>query len=271
MKNWAMLAVNFDEVEDIGFPCMGQPKLNGIRAAWDGQHLSSRQGKIWKPETLPHIYDKLTIFSKLNPGILLDGELYAHGMPLQEIVERTAINRNTSHGSCDDISFHAFDIISSDDTESRQITLSQIYSPWVPVCQVMNRDDVDHWLRAYKDAGFEGLMLRQYHCPYSQGRTECLIKVKPWKYGSVTVTGFIEGEGRCKDMLGAFKVKAGVATEKVSMRLVSFKVGGGEALRDDMRIFIWRNQGLYEGKPIKIRYRDISNSGIPMHPQCVSL
>jgi len=259
-NQWAMLAVPYDEVQDIGFPVLGQPKLNGVRAKWDGKTLTSRQGKTWRRETLPHIFEKLERFSAENPGVVLDAELYAHGLSLQEIIKRVAVHRNVFHKDHLDIDFHAFDIISDDDTESRQITLSQIYQPWTAVCKVETRKDVEIWLNRFCEAGFEGLMLRQYHCPYRSGRTEMLIKVKPWKYGKGVVAGFTPGEGKYKGMLGAIIVKA---------ENIEFRVSGG--LTDEDRINVWRDNKLYLGKPISYRYRDLSAGRKPLSPQVVMI
>ena len=61
-----------------------QPKLNGIRAVFDGKELYSRTGK-----TLPgkaHIISALMELKKRCANMpSLDGELYLHGEPLNYI------------------------------------------------------------------------------------------------------------------------------------------------------------------------------------------
>lgn len=258
--NWAMLAVDFDEVEVIGYPCIGQPKLEGVRACWTGIKLISRQNKLFKEAAMPEIYAKLRAWSKEHPGIPLDGELYCHGMPFQDICARVAINRQAPHPDIGSIEFHAFDVISTDDTESRQKFLSQHYQPWVAVTKLMNPEHVVLWTNRFYESGFEGMMIRQLGCPYTPFRTEMLIKVKPWKYGVATITGFKEGQGKYVGMLGALEL---------SFQGKKCHASGG--LTDFQRNHIWRNQILFSGRKVGIKFRELSNSGRPLKPQIQSL
>jgi len=256
-----MLAVNIDDIECLTFPLMGQPKLNGIRACWDGEYLISRQRKVWRPQTLPHIYDKLRTFSRYNPGVHLDGELYCHGASFQGIAAITSINRNFAHAESARIEYHAFDIIGKADTESRQLTLCQIYKPWVAVCRVASLKEVDIWTNRFVEAGFEGLMLRSYSCPYLHGRTEGLIKVKPWKHSLGVIVGFTEGKGKYQGILGALTIR--LPSDK------TVNVSGG--LSDTQRYTIWKNKPAYSLLGVTIKYRELSRAGIPLQPQLVKI
>lgn len=265
-----MIAVNYEDVEDIGFPCMGQPKLNGERARWDGAYFTSRQGEIWATIIIPHLYEKLKAWSAKNPGLTLDGEFYCHGMPLQEINRRIAINRQVTHKKVEEIDYHAFDIIHPTWlTEERQQTLMERYKPWVPVCRIGTKKEVDVWLNRLCEAGFEGLMLRQLGCPYRAGQTEMLIKVKPWKHGSARITECIEGLGKLKGMLGAFRVSS-VAVQRDRQFNISYKVGGGN-ITEGEREMVWKKKELFIGRQLSIRFRDTSTGGIPLQPQIVVL
>lgn len=259
-----MLAENIDDVDVLYFPMLGQPKLNGIRACWTGEHLISRQRKVWKPTTLPTLFERLRNWSKSYPGMILDGELYCHGMPFQEIESITSVNRLTASVHEARIEYHAFDIISDDHTESRQVTLQNAYSPWVACCKVDSQQQAELWTNRFVEAGFEGLMLRSYKCPYINGRTEALIKVKPWKYGRAIVIGHTPGKGKYTGMVGALKVKD-TGTQK------QFNVAGGLSDVDREQF-----AGVYERHavaPIYVnyRYRELSKSGIPLQPQIVRM
>jgi DNA ligase-1 len=256
-----MLAVNIDDVEIISYPMLGQPKLNGIRACWNGENLVSRRGEVWKWKALPHIIEKLQHFSTQFPNTFLDGEIYCHGMALQDIVSRGSVIRNHAHEGVGALDFHAFDIIATNDTETRQITLSQIYKPWVPVCRVENEADCNAWLKRFVEAGFEGLILRQYKCPYLPNRTEALIKVKPWKYGIAKIQECIEGKDSFANMLGAFRV---------IWKGRKFKIGGGQ-ITVEQRKNIWKSREKYLGHFVAFRYRDASNSGKPLQPQITTI
>lgn len=254
---WAMCGTPYDELRDpLIYPVMVQPKLDGVRAKWNGFQLVSRQRELFKQETMPHIYEQLSAWSTKYPDVILDGELYSHGMPLQEINRRVAINRQLPHDDVKSVHYHAFDLINDEDTETRQLTLSQIYPLWVPVGRANNEGELFSLLDKFVEAGYEGLMARAYNVPYLVGRTEALVKLKPWQYARVKIVGFSPGKDKYSGMLGAFIVMLD--------RLV-FNVSGG--LTDVEREAIMKHQGDYIGRSIMIRYRDKYNSGIPSHPQ----
>lgn len=256
-----MLATDLQQLEYLAFPYIIQPKLNGFRARWDGTTLLSRQLKAWSPNALPHIYAKLRDFSSRHPDVILDGELYCHGLPFEQIERRCAVKRQCPHAQSGDIDFHAFDIVSVDDAESRQVTLSQIYKPWVAVARVESKADVDNWLKTFIEYGYEGAILRAYGCGYIVGRTEALVKVKVVKYATVTIRGTYEGEGKFAGMLGGFNVVWGKVT---------FNVGGGN-ITEQQRQDVWNNRCSWLGQKIIIAYRDVYNSGRPVQPQIFRL
>lgn len=256
-----MLAVNYDDAKFVPYPILAQPKLNGVRAKWDGERLISRQNKLFKECVLPDLYAQLRTFSACYPGVILDGELYTHGLPLQEIIERTAINRIGPHEGADDIGFHAFDIIAEDRADARLQKLAEIYNPryFVVPTLVDNESACMAYLKMIYELGYEGLILRQPQCPYINGRTEALIKLKPWQYASATVIGFSPGRDKYVGMLGALECR--LQSGK------TFKVSGG--LSDGLRTEIWNCQEKYIGRELSVRFRELSNGGIPLQPQIV--
>lgn len=270
-KPWAMLATPLESVEHLDYPYLAQPKLNGIRAKWTGTQLVSRQNKVWKPQALPHIYDKLIRWSVDNPGVVLDGELYAHGMSFQDIEARCAVKRVSPHPGAMAIDYHAFDIINSGDTESRQIVLSQIYKPWVAVCRIGDRSDLNTYMNTFIEYGYEGMIMRAYGCPYIDNRTEAMIKVKKLQFARVTVKTVNEGLGKFAGMMGSFTVM---------MDKIQFEVGGGN-VTEEQRKDIWCNRDMWDAKQlyhlmmaprkILISYRDTFNSGRPVQPLIVKL
>ena len=258
---WAMLARHYDEVSFMDWPRIGQPKLNGIRACWTGEHFVSRQGKVWKEETIPHLYAKLRAYSSQYPNVPLDGEFYAHGMPFQEIEKRVAVKRQRAHNDVEAIDFHAFDIISTDHTEARQMLLSETYPTWVAVCHVKSLQEANVYLNTFVEYGYEGIMLRALGCGYLAGRTDALVKLKPLRYGSATILNVTEGLGKFQGMLGAFIVK---------MNGVIFSVGGGN-ITEEARVHVWQTRESWVGRKIAISFRDFFNSGKPVQPLIVKL
>lgn len=260
MNTWAMLASHFDDIEYIHYPVMVQCKLNGVRAKWTGEILVTRQNKVWKPETLPSVHSKLMAWSKMFPGVVLDGELYSHRCPWQILEGITSVNRITPHEQEDLIDFHAFDIIDSEVSEKRQERLSRTYDPWVAISLVTDSTQLFEALNIAVVAGFEGLMIRCLGCPYEVGRTTDLIKLKPWKYGTGKVVGFKEGKDKYAGMLGSIEI---------SWRGVKVFISGG--LSDEQRSLIWKQKEAYLGKTLPFKYRDLSSRGVPYQPQFVKI
>lgn len=249
-----MLAKNYDDVELVHTPCIAQPKLNGLRAYWDEGELASREQTLWKKKKLPHIYEKLEAFSAKYPGIILDGELYCHGMPLQDIRKRCC--GGIRHPDYRSIDFHAFDVVSPEPTEVRQQFLLQHYSPFVPCARIEGLPDIPPLLERFIECGFEGMMLRQLNQPYEHGRSNYLIKLKPWQYATGVVTGFTPGEGKYLGKAGALIVKSGNIT---------FRVSGG--LSDQQREVVAIKFSFFKGRKLLYKYRELSNSGKPLQPQ----
>lgn len=254
--NWAMLAVNWYDLDWILYPAIIQPKLNGVRAMWNGRELVSRQGKIIPQHVLPEIYNKLLYY----PNHKFDGELYCHGLRFQEIAGIVNGSRLKPHELAGKLDLHVFDIISKKLLKDRLQELHNLYEPAVPWCLVMNKPEVMTWLKIYIAAGYEGAMIRTGNPPYRPGRTEGLIKLKPLHNMEVRIMSFIEGKGKFKGMLGALIVEN---------NKIQFKVGGGH-ITEKQRETLWQNQKSYKDKLINIQYRELSKGGIPLQPQIVS-
>jgi ATP-dependent DNA ligase len=101
-----MLAGNYVPLA-AKFPVDVQPKLDGLRClvSADDLVLRSRGGKIY---SMPHIAEQLARI--LPTGVIADGELYIHGVPLQEIV--SLVTRQQIMTST--VEFHIFDVLVGD-------------------------------------------------------------------------------------------------------------------------------------------------------------
>lgn len=248
---WAMLAVDWDKVKNpIMYPVLVQPKLNGIRAKWDAPRriFITRQGEVFPEHVIPYIYDAFR-----GVDVSLDGEIFCETLRLQEIMERIAPSRLTAHEDVRRVEFRVFDMISADPTELR-----------------MNRNDIDteiiedectlfKRLAALDLSRYDGLIIRQRGCPYIVGRTEALIKLKPWQHCTAKILDFIEGKGKLRGVLGALLVQA--EDGKI------FRVGGGEYLTNAIRAHIWEHKADYYERYFPIKFRELSLSGIPIQPQ----
>jgi hypothetical protein len=79
------------------YPCYIQPRLAGIRALYQLGHFQSQAA-----DKLKHLRKPLSgIF---DAAIILDGALYVHGWPLEEIERAIAVDS-------DEIEYHVFDVV----------------------------------------------------------------------------------------------------------------------------------------------------------------
>lgn len=257
----------------IKFPCYVQPKLNGIRATWlPNEGLRSRshgkeKGLIWDQRRLPHIYDALR-----QLPIKVDGELYKHGMSLQQINGRVSVKSIKTHPDVQSIHFHIFDIVSSDPFSDRWEAL-QHWSNYfngslklVPTIFAENEQKADLAYQLFKRVQhYEGMMYRAIDAPYGtiedcgnqENRWNYLLKRKDWLDIVCTVLGVQEGKGRLEGTLGAFVFETPGGKE--------FTAGSG--LTDQQRAALWSmpTSQLTQMK-VRIKYEMLSDGGRPLKP-----
>ncbi len=94
----------------------------------------------------------------------------------------------------------------------------------------------------------EGLMLHLASAPYLTGRSDALLKLKPYLDAEAVVVGHQPGLGNLRGQVGALEVE--------SAQRRRFFVGSGmsDALRRDPPAI---------GSVITYRYRDLTRSGLP--------
>lgn len=71
---------------------------------------------------------------------------------------------------------------------------------------MVDRSSLQKRLKEVIKAGGEGLMLHRADAPY--GRSETLLKVKPWDDAEAVVVAHLPGKGKYAGMLGALRVHA---------------------------------------------------------------
>ena len=263
---WAQLAINYDDADFLPMPILCQPKLNGVRAKWDfaEQKLISRQGEVFPVIALPHLYEQLMDQKHEEYIHALDGELYCHNLSFQEICARVAVGRTERHPNAYAINFYTFAAIGDKphDNELPEVGHVNGYPNiiLVPTTKIYFHGQIQVELDSAVAQGFEGIMLRYPGVIYRPGRTEALIKLKPWKYGVGQVIGMKEGLGKFKGMLGSFLVQ-----HEVDGKKIHFRVGGG-LMDDNYRTYAFK----LDVRPrIKFRYREESDAGKPLQPQFV--
>jgi DNA ligase-1 len=159
-----MLALDYHKHgHRIVYPAGVQPKLDGIRAfltreTEDLVRITSRTGK--EIDNLPHI--ARWAFENMEPGTTLDGEIYLHGVELEDI--RCAML--TPSEVTPTLEFWVFDIaIEGADNGRRGGILGMGLVPSGPIRLVETKlvaseGEMKEYHKAYVNSGFEGTIVR---------------------------------------------------------------------------------------------------------------
>jgi len=221
-------------------------KLDGVRAIWDGQSLRFRSGKAisapgWFIEGLPKR--------------ALDGELWmGRGSfeRLSGLVRRGMPNDAEWH----QVRYMIFELPQADgsfEQRAKQIreVVRQASVPWLmAIEQFRVRDDSELQKRMNEvvKGGGEGLMLHRADAPYETGRSDTLLKMKPWDDAEAVVIAHLPGKGKNAGVMGALRVRTDDGRE--------FSLGTG--FTDQQR----QNPPPI-GAIVTYRYRDFTRSGLP--------
>ena len=272
------------EPHRITYPCYVQPKLNGIRALYQAGRFQSRDELPFPQGLLDHLAGPLR--QLFGPDVILDGELYKHGWPLQRINAAVTPVRQRPTEDTLQVEYHVFDVIDfSKSFEDRAIEKYNYLAPQqIPICpvstfQALSEGHADFYYCEFVSANYEGMMYRLGDCPYTvpkqprgtfglsrspylsdkNNRTWHLLKRKDWHDDEFLCEAAFEGEGKNRGMLGSF----GCVTPSGK----PFTVGSG--LTDAERIFWWENSP--RGKRIKVKYLVLSSDGIPLNPTVLAV
>ena len=180
-------------------------KLDGVRAYWDGETLTSRNGNRFNAPPW---------FIEDFPRVALDGELWM-GRGTFERLSGAVRRQHPDDAQWRDITFMVFDLPSSPATfDGRLKRLREMFdankSPHVALVEqfrVADHDTLMDTLNKVVADGGEGLMLHRGSSRYTAGRTDDLLKLKTYEDAEAVVVGHLPGKGKFAGMLGALLVE----------------------------------------------------------------
>lgn len=221
-------------------------KLDGVRAVWDGEVLRFRSGN---PVAAP------AWFLAGLPKTALDGELWGGRGSFERLsgIVRKAVPVDDEWRAVRYMIFELPD--APGDFRARAEAIRQLAAaanvPWLAaVAQTRGSDRaaLQRQLAAIVAEGGEGLMLHRADAPYLTGRSDALLKLKPWEDAEARVLAHLPGQGKYRDRVGALLVETETGQR--------FRVGSGlsDALRTDPPPV---------GSLITYRYRARTKSGLP--------
>ncbi|WP_396268380.1 DNA ligase [Ideonella sp.] len=180
-------------------------KLDGVRAFWDGQRLRTRGGLLIAAPTW---------FTQKLPAMALDGELWM-GRSRFDLLSGAVRQAEPDEAAWRLISFRVFEMPgAAGPFEQRAQRLRQVVEQaqfgglqWVPQEVIADRSTLQRRLAEVVAAGGEGLMLHKADAPYTTGRSDVLLKLKPVEDAEAVVIGYEPGKGRFAGQTGALKVR----------------------------------------------------------------
>ena len=199
-------------------PYIVQPKYDGWRCRaypsslnpGDYMLLSSEENVIF---SVPHILAEL---KRLRLNAELDGELYCHGMSLEEI--NSIVSRTVNlHPNFKSMQFHIFDIVNRQLSQMQRVILIENLrnlSPWIKVAPFWVCDTLDEVTNAYDSIikeGYEGIIVRNCEGLYETKRSTWVMKFKPKKKDQYTIVGYQEEvtkNGIPKGRLGSLELSS---------------------------------------------------------------
>jgi DNA ligase 1 len=225
-------------------------KYDGVRAIWDGRELRFRSGRAVPAPAW---------FVKDLPEQALDGELWLGRGRFDEL---SAIVRKSDPVDAEwrKIKYMIFELPGAPGTFTERIAAMQKLVTAsrfpnlqaVPQFRIGDRKSLKHRLTEIVAAGGEGLMLHRAEAPYHGGRSDDLLKFKPFEDAEARVIGHEPGKGRFAGLTGALRMQMPDGKR--------FRIGSGltDAVRRDPPPL---------GSLVTYRYQSLTPKGLPRFPR----
>lgn len=267
----------------LKYSCYIQPKLDGIccLATRDnkGIQLWFRSGK--KIVTMSHIVDCLDLIMKI--GDIFHGELYIHGEDFNNFTGAIRANKNLNPEVTKQIQYHIYDFPRINglneevgyDKRLRELKRLKITNPLVAVdtIRISDFDEAMIYYKQFIEQGYEGIMFRNINMPYEQKRSYNLLKYKEFIDDEFIIIGVEEGKGILAGHVGSFvcKIEANKILKDIGGKEVKFGNKEGQIKakmegKQSLLKHLFENPTEYLGKPLTIKYQNLSKDLIPRFP-----
>lgn len=276
-----MLAVAVEDLNQVRFPVIASPKLDGIRCVKVGGKALSRK---FKP--IPNHFVRNWIEQNCPDGF--DGEIMCSGLTFNQI--QSEIMSEDGEPS---FQYVVFDYVKDDLKKPYEDRLKDLVQAMTlkdsgrlqmnDSVIVDNLDTLKNYEEQCVNDGFEGVMIRSLSSPYKLGRStlkeQYLLKIKRFEDAEAVVVGF---EEKMKNNNKLEKNELGYAKRSSSMSgleaagvlgalLVKdpktgeeFSIGSG--FGDIMRKEIWNNKDKYLNKLVTYKFQPSGGKDLPRFP-----
>jgi ATP-dependent DNA ligase len=285
-----MLAHEYEKQKrKIVFPCIGQPKLDGIRCPTTADGMFSRGRKRFN--SCLHIQAELDDFYEGDATAELDGELYTHEFKSDFESICGAVKKSADTADANELAlqakmqYHVYDtprigdLVETDAFVTRQAALAEAFanSTSIKVVEtviVNNEEELIALKKRFESEGYEGIMVRNIDSVYGRKRSYDLLKWKEFIDEEFLIIGINEGTGRLKGCAGSFKFAlynnegdmfiAGLSGEPLWFK-AKLK-GSTERLK-----YLFEHPEECVGKMATIRYQNRTKYNVPRFPVCQAI
>jgi DNA ligase-1 len=225
-------------------------KFDGVRVQWDGRALRFRGGGLVPAPAW---------FTANFPAVPLDGELWI-ARDRFDALSGTVRKIEPVDAEWRQVRYLIFELPGaaadfSERVRQMQTIVELAAVPWLQAVEqtrVADRDELMKRLDAVVRAGGEGLMLHRADAPYLTGRSDALLKLKPWQDAEAVVIGYTPGKGKYAGLTGALEMEMPDGRR--------FRIGSG--LTDPLR-----RQPPPIGTRVTYRYQQLTKNGLPRFPR----
>lgn len=191
-------------------------KLDGVRGYWNGSELLTKNGNSLHAPTW---------FTVNWPTYPIDGELWIARHKFEQTV--SCVKQHKPSPCWEKIRFMIFDLPQSNTEFTQRIneikaSVKKVNSPYFQAISQFKLSSITQLNQKLEDIvkhKGEGLMLHYQDALYTVGRTNNIMKLKPYQDAEAIVLKHLEGKGKYQGMLGAVQVK--------TLDGITFKIGSG--------------------------------------------
>jgi len=215
--------------------------------------------------SMPHILSELHDLQLKD--VELDGELYCHGMPINEIRARVGRRLHT-HPDFKAIRYVVFDLIEEGLMQGTRLAKLRSLVPskkhnYVELSQTLSAESlhqVEAYTQGYLRAGYEGVILRKLGERYVRRKSTNMMKHKV----RVTTTALVIGAEEEETIYHAPKNTLGALWCKLDSG-IRFKVGTGFTAEERRKWWCPLGDHELSGKRIHVSYQELTPNGVPLH------
>jgi len=213
-----MLAHKYNPAK-ADYPAYIQPKLDGVRCVFTKDGAYSRTGKEFK--NVDHIKKDLEVVFNRYPNLILDGELYNHGLKndfekIISLVRKTKPTQEHKDEAAQLVQYHMYDVANFPHAtynwrmnfvttlNDSAVVKTSVCLCFIETKVVLDYDEAVKQHKKYLKLGYEGSIYRSMDGLYKGTRSWDLMKFKDFDDAEATIIGYELGKGKRTGTIGKF-------------------------------------------------------------------